>query len=201
MIGTAANRAVVAAVVLAAGGSTRMGRPKLALPIRGVPMIRRAAQAALESGCAEVIVVLGTHGDLYRALLDGLRVRIVHNPEPGEGMGSSISVGVGAVHGDAEGAVILLADQPFVTAEAIARLIDAASGGARIVASACLATAGPPAYFHRSLFPELLALEGDRGARSILLAHPEEVTTVPLPEAEAADIDTRDDLTAVGEEP
>lgn len=191
----------VAAIVLAAGGSTRMGRPKLALPVRGVPMIRRAAQAALESGCGEAVVVLGTHGDLYRALLDGLRIRMVENPEPGEGMGSSIRVGVEAISQDADGAVILLADQPFVTSSTIDRLIDAAAAGARIAASAYCATIGPPAYFHRGLFPELLALEGDRGARSVILAHPGEVVTVPLPEADATDVDTRDDLSAIGEEP
>lgn len=190
----------VSAVVLAGGASTRMGRPKLAIPVRGTPMIRRVAEAALNSRCAETIIVLGAHADLYRSLLDGLEVRIVENPDPAEGMGSSIRAGVEAVSPEATGAVVLLADQPLVSAGVIDRLIETAvAEGRRIVASACRGTVGPPAYFHKDFFSELLALRGDRGARSVIQSHPEEVSTVPLPEECAADVDTSDDLTAIGE--
>jgi len=116
----------VSAVVLAAGGSTRMGRPKLALPVRGTPMIRLVVQAARASRCREVIVVLGTHAEIYRPLLDGLDAQIVINVDPAEGLGSSIRRGVEAVATDAQGVVILLADQPFVTADVIDRLIETA---------------------------------------------------------------------------
>ncbi len=185
----------VSAIVLAAGASVRMGRPKLALPVRGAPMIRLAAQAALGSRCREVIVVLGTHAGVYRPLLDGLDVRIVENPDPAEGMGSSIRVGVGAISPDAAGAVILLADQPFVSSEVIDRLIKTAGAEQRrIVASAYRGTVGPPVYFHRALFLELLVLEGDRGARSVIEAYPKEGLALPLDEALVADIDTPDDL-------
>ncbi len=187
----------VSAVILAAGASTRMGRPKLAIPVRGTPMIRRVVAAALASRCGEAIIVLGTHADLYRSLLDGLAVRIVENPDPTEGMGSSIRVGIEAVSPEATGAVILLADQPFVPEEAIDRLIEAAAvEGRRIVASACHGTVGPPAYFHRAFFPELLALRGDHGARSVIQSHLQEVVTIPLPESYAADVDTSADLPA-----
>ncbi len=192
--------AFVSAVILAAGASTRMGRPKLAIPVRGTPMICRVVAAALASRCGEAIIVLGTHADLYRSLLDGLAVRIVENPDPTEGMGSSIRAGIEAVSPEATGAVILLADQPFVPAEAIDRLIETAvAEGRRIVASACHGTVGPPAYFHRALFPELLALRDDRGARSVIQSHPQEVVTVPFPESYAADVDTSADLSAIGE--
>lgn len=197
MSGRAVPSPVFSAVVLAAGGSTRMGRPKLAVPVRGEPMIRRAARAAAESRCREVIVVLGTHADTYRPLVDGLDVRIVINTDPGEGMGSSIRVGVAAVAPDAAGAVILLADQPFVTGETIDRLLDAAAAQRRpIAASAYRSTVGPPAYFGREIFPELLALSGDRGARSVIDAHPESTVLVPLDDHLAIDVDTADDLTA-----
>ncbi|MGQ0551416.1 MAG: nucleotidyltransferase family protein [Armatimonadota bacterium] len=190
--------AMVSAVVLAAGGSTRMGRPKLALQVDGLPMIRRAAEAALASRCGEVVVVLGTHADLYRPLLEGLALRIVENPDPQEGMGSSIRIGAEAVSPDAQGLVLLLADQPFVTPEVIDRLIDTAAADARrIVASAYAGTVGPPAYFGRALFLELLTLEGDRGARSVIEAYPKEGVALPLPESIAADIDTPGDLSSL----
>jgi len=190
----------VSAVILAAGASTRMGRPKLAIPVRGTPMIRRIVAAALASRCSEAIVVLGTHADLYRSLLDGLAVRIVENRDPTEGMASSIRAGIEAVSPDASGAVILLADQPFVSAEVIDRLIEAvASDRRRIVASEHHGAATPPVYFPRAYFPELLALEGDRGARSVIQAHPRECVLVPLPESCAADIDTSEDLSAIGD--
>jgi molybdenum cofactor cytidylyltransferase len=192
----------VSAVILAAGGSTRMGRPKLALSVRGESMIRRAARAALASRCREVIVVLGQHAEVYRPLLDGLHVRLVDNPDPGEGMGSSIRTGVGALAPDAGGVVILLADQPFVSAAAIDRLIEtAAARGRRVVASSYHATVGPPAFFHREYFPALLALAGDRGARSVIQAASGQALVLPLDDAAATDVDSIDDLSLIGEQP
>ncbi len=194
---TTTEHPFVAAVILAAGASTRMGRPKLALPVRGTPMIRRAVETALASRCREVIVVLGTYADVYRPLLDGLAVRIVHNPDPAEGMGSSIRLGVEAVSPDARGVVILLADQPLVTPEVIDRLIETAvTDQKRIVASTYHNTVGPPAYFGRALFLDLLTLEGDRGARTVIEAYPKEGVALPLPEGIAADIDTAEDLSS-----
>ncbi|MDR7495249.1 MAG: nucleotidyltransferase family protein [Armatimonadota bacterium] len=189
----------VSAVVLAAGGSTRMGRPKLALPVRGEPMLRRAVGAALASRCREVIVVLGMHADVYRPLLDGLDARVVVNPDAAEGMGASIRAGVGAISPKASGAVVLLADQPFVSAEVIDRLITSAQASrARVAAAAYGRVVGVPAYFDRALFPELRALVGDRGARSVVEAHRTDAVTVTIPEEEAADIDTAQDLASLG---
>lgn len=188
----------VAAVILAAGGSTRMGRPKLALPVRGTPMIRRVAQTALGSRCRDVIVVLGADADVYEPLLDGLEVRVVRNPDPAEGMGSSIRVGVAAVPADCDGVVILLADQPFVTPGVIDHLLEVAvTDRKRIVASVYEQTVGPPAYFHRALFLDLLTLEGDRGARSVIEAYPREGVAVALPGHLSTDIDTADDLASL----
>jgi molybdenum cofactor cytidylyltransferase len=181
----------VSALILAAGASTRMGEPKLALAVDGVPMLRRVTQAALASGCAEVVVVLGTHADRYRPLLDGLAVRVVINPDPAEGMGSSIRRGVEAASPDADGVVILLGDQPYVSGAIIDRLIETAlADERRIVASAYRGTVGPPVYFHRAFFLELLTLEGDRGARAVIEAHPREGCALSLDETAATDIDT-----------
>jgi molybdenum cofactor cytidylyltransferase len=189
----------VSAVILAAGGSTRMGRPKLAIPVRGEPMIRRVARAALQSRCREVIVVLGADADTYRPLLDGLAVRVVVNPAPAEGMGTSLRTGIAAVATQARAAVVLLADQPMVTPEIIDRLIEtAAVSGRRIVASAYHATTGPPVVFDRVYFGELAALEGDRGARTVVLRHPEDVAPLPLPDALASDVDTAGDVSLLG---
>jgi molybdenum cofactor cytidylyltransferase len=187
----------VSSVILAAGASARMGRPKLAIPVRGEPMIRRVTRSAIESRCREVIVVLGTDADVYRPLLDGLAARIVVNPAPAEGMGSSLRTGIAAVSAEARAAVVLLADQPLVTPEIIDHLIEAAAAGRRrIVASAYDDTMGPPVYFDRAYFRELVTLEGDRGARSVILAHPEDVTALPLSETLASDVDTARDLSS-----
>lgn len=146
-------------------------------------------------------MVLGADAEVYRPLLDGLEVRVVLNPDPGEGMGSSIRTGVAAVSPDAQGVVIMLADQPLVTADAIDRLLDTATTGPhRIVASAYHGTVGPPVYFQRALFLELLTLEGDRGARSVIQAHPAEGVAVPLDEGAAADVDASWDLASLGGE-
>lgn len=195
MSDSAAQGASVSAVVLAAGASTRMGRPKLTLPVGGVPMLRRVVAAALASRCREVLVVLGSHADIYRPLLEGMDVRVVENPDPVEGMGSSIRTGVAALSPEADGVVILLADQPLVTADVLDRLIAAAvAGGHHIVASSYRGTVGPPAYFHRALFLELLTLEGDRGARSVIERYPREGIALPVDEAVGVDVDALDDL-------
>lgn len=185
----------VTAVILAAGSSARMGRPKLALPVQGEPMIRRVARAAAGSGCREVIVVLGAHADTYRPLLDGLGVRVVDNPDHAEGMGSSIRTGVAALSPASTGIVILLADQPFVDTQAIDRLIATAAAGLyTVVASTYQGTMGPPAYFDQTLFDELRGLTGDRGARAVIERHPERRVVQVLDAAVASDIDAPDDL-------
>ncbi|MDR7420053.1 MAG: nucleotidyltransferase family protein [Armatimonadota bacterium] len=188
-------RPFVTAVILAAGSSTRMGRPKLALPVQGEPMIRRVARAALQSRCREVIVVLGAHAETYRPLLNGLDVRVIENPHHAEGMGTSIRAGTAAVSRASSGAIILLADQPFVDASVIDRLIEsAATGGYMVVASAYQGTVGPPAYFDRSLFDELQQLTGDRGARAVIERHPERCLRIPLGADASRDIDAPADV-------
>jgi molybdenum cofactor cytidylyltransferase len=192
----ATSQPLVSAVILAAGSSARMGRPKLALPVGGEPMIHRVVAAAIGSRCRDVIVVLGASAQTYRPLIDRLGARLVDNTHHTEGMSSSLRAGIEAVPATAAGVVILLADQPFVTPAIINRLVvEAAASGRRIVASSCGGVVGPPVYFDRALFGELGGLTGDRGARVIVERHAAECTLLPLDAGAAQDIDTPEDLT------
>ncbi len=188
------DRAAVAAVVLAAGASRRMGRPKLALTHQGRPLLRRVVEAAVEGGCDPVMVVLGADADRYRPVLEGTPARVVYNPEHEHGMSTSIRAGIEALPEDARAAVILLADQPFIDAEVIRRMLQTYRiTGSRIVACRYGDVVGVPALFDRALFLELLVLDGDQGARQVLQAYPRHVATVEIPPEAARDIDTPDD--------
>ncbi len=181
----------VAAVVLAAGQSVRMGRPKLLLVWEGKSLLRRAAEAA-GAACRQVVVVLGPEPQRMEAELSSLPVEVVVNPEYAKGMATSLRCGIQAV-GDATAALVVLADQPAVTAEHLRRLIQAyRRSGAPLAAAAYGDTVGAPAVFSRQLFPELLALEGDTGAKRVVESHRHEAVVVPLPEA-AVDVDAAED--------
>ncbi len=192
----------VSALVLAAGPSRRMGSPKLALPVAGVPMLRRVVDAARGSRCAEVVVVLGAHQDLYRPLLAGAAVRVVENPEYAHGMSTSIRAGIAALSPESQAVVILLADQPWITSDLVDRLIETYVGeGKRIVASAYKETVGVPVLFDGALYLELLTLEGDAGARSVIEAYPQHGVAVSLLDGAWEDVDTPDDLRRLEETP
>ncbi|MCA1568211.1 MAG: nucleotidyltransferase family protein [Acidobacteria bacterium] len=191
------NTERVGAVVLAAGSSSRMGSPKQMLRFRGESLLRRAAIAALEAGCRHVIVVTGAHAELSRRELEGLEVREVLNPLWETGMASSIRAGVEGLLGvapDAVAAVLMLCDQPHVTAEVISGLVEAH----RITESAAVASTyggnfGVPALFSRTLFDELARLEGAAGAKQVIKRHAAEAHFLPFPGGEV-DVDTPDDF-------
>ncbi|MEP6769223.1 MAG: nucleotidyltransferase family protein [Acidobacteriota bacterium] len=187
---------VTAAVILAAGRSSRMGRSKALLPWRGSTMLRSVAQEALASRAARVAVVLGFDGDSARGALDGLPVRIVENRDWESGLGSSLAAGIEAIADEipvASAAVILLADQPLVTAATIDRLIATReSSGRPLVASLHGSELGVPALFASAYFGALRSLSGDHGAREILRAHAAEAASLDLPEARF-DVDTPED--------
>ena len=188
----------VSALVLAAGPSRRMGRPKLALPVDGVPMLRRVVDAAQRSRCRETVVVLGAHQEVYRPLLEGAAVRLVENPQFAHGLSTSIRAGVAALSPESRAVVILLADQPRVTSQAIDRLIDTYTReGKRIVASSYGGVVGVPALFDAALFLELLTLEGDAGARSVIETYPQHGVAVALEDG-WQDVDTPEDLARLG---
>lgn len=185
------------AVVLAAGASSRMGRPKQTLRYRGESLLRRAALAALFAGCRPVVVVTGAHAELSRRELDGLDVREVSNPLWETGMASSVRAGVEALTSadpDADAAVLLLCDQPHVTADVIALLIEAhRSTGSPVVASAYGGSFGVPALFGRSVFAELARLDGAAGAKQVIKKYAAEAHFLPFPGGEV-DVDTPDDF-------
>ncbi|MDR7517062.1 MAG: nucleotidyltransferase family protein [Armatimonadota bacterium] len=184
----------VAAVVLAAGSSRRMGRPKLLLTYRGRPLLVRVVEAAWEGGCDPVVVVLGADADRYRPVLEGTPAAVVENPDHAEGMSTSIRAGIQALPEDTRAVVILLADQPFIDAGTVRRLREVyQTTQSKIVACRYGDVVGVPVLFDRALFLELLVLDGDQGARQVLRTYPRHVVTVEIPPEAARDIDTPDD--------
>jgi molybdenum cofactor cytidylyltransferase len=187
----------VGAVVLAAGASSRMGRPKQTLQYRGESLLRRAALAALDSGCRPVVVVTGAHADLSRRELGGLDVLEVLNPLWETGMASSIRAGLEGLLGAAPAAaaaVLMLCDQPHVTADLISRLVAAHRATQRpVVASAYGGTYGVPALFASALFTELALLEGTAGAKQVIKSHASQAHFLPFPSGDV-DVDTPADF-------
>jgi CTP:molybdopterin cytidylyltransferase MocA len=179
---------MIAAVILAAGSGRRMGGPKALLEVEGETLLVRAARAALQAGAAPVVAVVGD----WTVDLAGLPVQTVLNPEAAEGMASSIRTGIAALPETVEGALILPVDMPEVDADLLARLLALATlEPDRPAACAYAGTLGIPAVLPRRLFHELRNLEGDRGAKAILLR--EQAASLPFPEGNQ-DLDTPTDL-------
>jgi molybdenum cofactor cytidylyltransferase len=184
----------VAGIVLAAGSSTRMGGHKLLLELGGETLVRRAVRAAGQAGLDPVLVVLGHEAERVREELAGLPWRAVLNPEHASGAGTSIRAGVAATPSEAAALVVTLADMPFVTASMIGTLVERyRAGGARVVVSRYGGTDAPPTLFDRSLFGELAALAGDRGARQVARRHESEAAVVSWPAEDVCDLDLPDD--------
>jgi len=183
----------VAILLLAAGPSKRLGTPKQLLPYRNRSLLRYITAIAVASRACRTCVVLGAEaGRLKREIAD-LPVECVHNPEWEEGLGSSIRSGVAAMSGGVDAILILLCDQPLVSAELLDEIIGAyRTSGKAIVACEYGGQLGVPALFDRSLLPELAGLGGDRGAKQIIAAHSAEAYRIAFPEG-AVDIDTMND--------
>lgn len=186
----------IGVILLAAGNSTRLGRPKQMLLYGGLTLLQHSIQVAMESDAYPTIVVLGANGDALKKEIDGMEVHAVENREWQEGMASSIRCGIDAFtqfNRNAEGMILMVCDQPFVTASLLNELITAhRKTGKPIVACGYDNTFGPPVFFHQSLFEELLQLKGDVGARGIVRQHSDDVEVIPFPEG-AYDIDTEAD--------
>ena len=191
--GTAERVPSVHGLVLAAGGSTRMGQAKLLLPLGGQPLVAHALRPLFEAGLSRVVVVLGAEADAVRAALpDDPRIVPVVNPSWRTGMASSLRAGIAACD-SADAVLVVLGDQPSVTAPAVTRVLAEAPGRPLVVA-----THGDrivhPMLFGRELFPELDALEGDVGARAVVRRHLGRAARVA---GEAPwDVDTPDDYRA-----
>jgi molybdenum cofactor cytidylyltransferase len=181
----------VAAIVLAAGSSTRMGRNKLLLEIGGETLVRRVVEAAGGAGVDRVVVVLGHDEARVRAELEGLRCETVVNPDHARGAGTSLHTGVRHVAADASAVVIVLADMPFVTASMIAALVECyRATRAPVVFSRYGDIQAPPTLYDRALFAELLAIDDDRGGKQVVLRHQAEAEAVEWPESALHDVDS-----------
>jgi molybdenum cofactor cytidylyltransferase len=183
------------AVIMAAGGSRRMGSTKQLLELEGRPLVVRAVDAMLRAEVRPVVVVLGAHAEDVRASLNGLPVLTVLNTDWGSGLASSIRMGVAAVlEADPAVEAVLLApcDQPALSPAIVQDLAALFRRSGHIAAARFGGRNGAPAVFGRPYFAELCALQGDEGARRILNAS-NDVATLDLPEL-ATDLDTPDDL-------
>lgn len=185
--------AVVAAVVLAAGASSRMGSAKQLLELEGRPLVRHVTEVALAAGCAPVLVVVGAGSERVRAALSGLPIEVIQHAGWQAGQGSSLRVGVQALPAHVRAVVVLLCDQPAVTKALLESLETTWRTSAKsVVACRYGQVLGPPALFSREAFAELTSLEGDTGARGFLKRAGTAVATVDFPEG-AFDLDTPED--------
>jgi molybdenum cofactor cytidylyltransferase len=191
----------IAAVVLAAGRSSRMGGPnKLLAEIGSKPLVRIVVDAVLASRARPVVVVTGHQRDKVEAALAGLSVKFVHNPHFADGLGTSLKAGIAALPAEADGAIVCLGDMPQVDAALIDRLIGAfdPDHGALVVLPTIDGKRGNPVVWSRRFFPDLMAVEGDVGARYLIGRYTEAVAEVPLTGTAAlTDVDTPEALAAV----
>jgi molybdenum cofactor cytidylyltransferase len=191
----------IAAIVLAAGRSTRMGAiNKLIAEIGGKPLVRIAAEQALASHAAPVIVVTGHEREKVEAALAGLPVRFARNAGYAEGLGSSLRAGIAAVPKEADGVIVCLGDMPQVDAQLIDKLLAAfdPEKGALVVVPSIGGRRGNPVVWARRFFADLMTVQGDIGARHLISSYPEAVVEVPVAgDAALTDVDTPESLSAV----
>ncbi len=198
------GEAAIAAVVLAAGRSQRMGGTnKLLADIAGRPMVRMVCAAVAASRADPIVVVTGFEAAAVAGALNGLAVRTIHNPVFAEGLSTSVAVGIKALPVGIAGAVVVLADMPAVATADIDRLIAAfdPTAGREIVVASSAGRRGNPVLWSSRFFAELTSLEGDTGGRSLIEPHAVVVHRVELGAGVVTDIDTPDDLEAAGGTP
>ena len=190
------------AIVLAAGGSTRMGQPKQLLSIAGKTLVRKTVETALDAGCDPVVVVLGASADLVAQELRGLNIHTTLNPQWTLGIGTSIRAGAQtllALGLPLRAIALLLCDQPLISASSLQRLFQSHfDSGKDVAVSAYNQTIGPPIVLAPNLLPDLLSLPDAQGAKALWMSRPDIVHEVPCPQA-AADIDTPEDFQALAE--
>jgi molybdenum cofactor cytidylyltransferase len=192
--------AEVAVVVLAAGASRRLGRPKQLLPYGHRTLLRHVVEQALAAAVGPVVVVLGAHAAQIGQALCGAPVSIALNRRWREGLASSIRSGVRAVartFPHIPALVVVLGDQPLMSSHLLRQVVEAYGRvGARVVACRYQdGTVGPPALFARPLWRHLLSLRGDVGAKKVIMAHMDEALLLPFPKG-TVDIDTEADWQA-----
>lgn len=187
----------IALIILAAGNSSRLGKPKQLIVFYGETLLERIIREALESVCSPIVVVTGNDSETFRQHLKGYNVQIVENKNWEQGMGSSISFGIERLietKNDLDGVVLCVCDQPFVTADTVNNLVKVfQKQNSKIIASEYGDALGVPALFDKSLFAELADLQGKVGAKKIIEKYRGETFAVGFPEGEI-DVDTEEDL-------
>lgn len=187
----------IAAIVLAAGASSRMGRSKQLLTVDGKSLVSRAAAAALEAGCDPIVVVTGAGHESVMTELSQLPIKMVFNSNWSLGMGSSLRAGMTELldaHPDIKAAAVLVCDQPKLNGNVLRSFLQAwAANGKPMAACRYAGTLGPPCCFASAKFADFLRINDAQGAKQLLLADPGEVTPFDWPEG-AIDLDTPQDL-------
>jgi molybdenum cofactor cytidylyltransferase len=186
----------VTGLVLAAGGSRRLGQPKQLLPYRGATLLGHVLDTARACAFDELLCVIGGSAEEIRATVDLDGVEVVENPEFGAGCSSSIAAALGAVARDSEVLLLMLGDQPEVTPATVAALL-AGRGDAPLAACRYQDGRGHPLAFARSTFGELAALHGDKGVWKLLDRRADEVSDVRVPGSIPRDVDTWEDYRAL----
>jgi molybdenum cofactor cytidylyltransferase len=189
------NSKNIGIIILAAGTSARMGSAKQLLGYRGKSLLQHSIDAALDSLAEQVIVVLGARKEIIEQEIDQSNIQLIENPLWESGMASSIQFGLKKLKmmlPEADGAIFMVCDQPFVNAELLNKLIDKhISSGKNIVASKYADTLGTPTLFHHSFFHELSMLKGDIGAKSLIKTYKNQTESVEF-QLGSIDIDTRE---------
>jgi molybdenum cofactor cytidylyltransferase len=181
-----------------------MGEPKQLLPVRGRPLLETALAAACDSRLDEVVVVLGAHADAIRESVRFGRARVVINPDHIQGLSTSLRAGIASLGAHVDRAVVILGDQPDISAELVNCLLDAqAASGLPAAALSFDGLLHPPVVLARELWGDIDALEGDVGLRGLIRAHAERVAAVvaETPGGHPIDIDTREDFERLAADP
>src|SRR5262249_19656035 len=187
------------AIVLAAGASTRMGMIKQLLRMDGRPLLQHVLDYVRASEVSEIVLVLGASADAIQREIDVQGVRVVVNENYVQGMGTSLRAGLSAVAPEAEAAVIVLADQPFVQPSTVNQLIEEhRKTKAQIVIPTYRGFRGNPVLLDRAVFPEVMMLSGDIGCRAIFGDHLEGIVKLPVEDVGILlDIDRQGDVEAL----
>jgi len=185
------------AIVLAAGASTRLGQPKQLLEIDGESLLRRTVRLAAKGGCSPIFVVLGFESERMSKELHDLEAKPVLNPDWQSGMASSLRSGIRTMMNETpepQKTLILLCDQPSLSVDILSRLLRVgAEKNSLITASSYAGRFGVPAIFDKQLYPDLLKVAGDQGARLVIQRFSAQISTVEFPGG-GIDIDTQEDL-------
>lgn len=189
------RKSQVAGIVLAAGSSSRLGQPKQLLELEGRPLLQHAVDAAEGAGLADVVVVLGHRAEqVESSVTTGPGTRVVVNSEYLEGQATSLRAGLNAMGPGIRAAVVILGDQPAVTAERIRAVVDAYEAASKYVVQATYGSRpGHPVLFDRAVWPQLQAVEGDLGAREVLKEHPDWIERIEVGGEVPGDVDTWED--------